>query len=194
MDLSPLETLCLHYLLHVRGLRSPESVMAEPGFDGPAVIDSISAAAEDDGPLKVALRAPFLGKHAWQGITAEALLMAECFRRNLGVALPYGGGYVPFDFLVFTRKHNYRVQVKYGGYERFASWMVQVRRRGNVDPYKEGDFDILAACGPDGVFYLIPFAALKGRKSLHIPRRERVRDTKPGFPIQKWRERWEIFK
>ena len=111
-ELSPLEQLCLHFLLHVRGLRSgtrAEQLMARP--IGPVTIDSISAMAEEAPELPI--HAPFLGKHAWQGITAEARLMSACFARNLGIAIPYGGGYVPFDFFVFTKKHNYRVQVKY---------------------------------------------------------------------------------
>jgi hypothetical protein len=206
VELSPLEELCLHFLIRVRGIRSgmmEYPVRRKPrrghrvGTAGiaaavPVTIEAIAASAEDQ--IAGVLRMPFLGEHAWQGITAEAKFIAATFAHKIGLSIPYGGGYVPFDLILFTRLHNYRVQVKYGSYERFASWMVQVRRRGNIDPYKEGDFDILAATGPDGVWYLIPFAALKGRKSLHIPRRARLRDTKPGFPIQKWRERWDLFK
>ena len=194
-ELSPLEQLCLHFLLHVRGLRSgaqADQLIAGP--IGPITIDSIAAAADALDAAMRAPRAPFLGVHAWQGITAEAQFMAAAFARNLGIAFPYGGGYVPFDFFLFTARHNYRIQVKFGSFDRDASWGINVRRRAGKGAYKKGDFDILAASGPDGVWYLIPFAALKGRKSLHIPRRPRKYDRKDGFPLKRYRERWELFR
>jgi hypothetical protein len=185
--LTSIELRCLEFLLRYRrdgGLK----------VAGPVTIDSISAAADEPEPPDP--RQPFFSPRGWLGITAEAQCVVAALSRKLGVALPYGSGWLPFDFFIFTATRAYRVQVKYGSKERNAGWRIMLKRSHNDVAYKKGDFDVLAATGPDGVWYLIPFSQLKGCGSIRLPRRKRMKENDPGtwFPIERYRERWEVFR
>src|SRR5262245_11250612 len=117
VPLSPLEELCVHFLIRVRGIKSgmmeypvrgpvrektsgPVREKARRGRRGrkagmaipiPVTIEAIAAAAEEP-TIEGALRMPFLGEHAWQGITAEAKFIVATFAHKIGLAIPYGGG------------------------------------------------------------------------------------------------------
>jgi hypothetical protein len=198
-----LQSLCFQYLLkaHEFRYRLHHGLPLNLAPPAPVTIDSISAAADESVqepapayPCPAYSRHPFFNPRAWCGITVESQLMTAALSRNLGVAAPYGAGYLPFDLFIFTRMRNYRVQVKYGSFARNAGWKISIRRRGNTRLYQKGDFNILACTGPNGVWYLIPWASLRGIRSLTIPNRERITDNCPSFPMKRFRERWDLFR
>ena len=121
-----------------------------------------------------------------------ARFLWDALSRDLGVAIPFGS-FLPFDVVVMTAANNYRVQVKYTTTARSAGWIVNVQRAGGVR-YQKGDFDILAALDPNNTWYIIPFDALQGRKAIRLPRRPQFTRNETGFPAEKYRERWELFK
>ena len=174
--LSPAELQWLEILLAVQG--------------PPADAELAFSASADDGLPAL----PFANPRTWQGMMAEAQCIVAAMAHNLGVGIPYGSSYFPFDLFIFNSRRTYRVQVKYGAVERDAGWQVTILRDRNTKPYKKGDFHMLSVVGPDGVWYLIPFAALHGQGSLRIPRRPRLRENHPGFPIERYRERWDLFR
>jgi len=212
LKLSPLEKLCLEFNQLVRQfyeapryskqgiviLRKVHEVRARladelpPVQPAPASI-SIAASAENENEEQPqSVGKPFLGAISWRGVTMEARFLWDALSRDLGVAIPFGS-FLPFDVVVMTAANNYRVQVKYTTTARSAGWIVNVQRAGGVR-YQKGDFDILAALDPNNTWYIIPFDALQGRKAIRLPRRPQFTRNETGFPAEKYRERWELFK
>jgi hypothetical protein len=148
----------------------------------------IAASAEPEPPL---VRKPLLAI-SWRAVTVEARFVWDALSRDLGVAIPFGS-FLTFDVVVTTKANNYRVQVKYTTFPRTAGWIVNVQRA-QAARQEKGDFDILAVLAPDDAWYIIPFAALKGRKAIRLPRRPQVTKNQKGFSAARYRERWDLFK
>jgi len=214
LKLSPLEKLCLQFNQLVRQfyeapryskqgiviLRKIHEVRARLADELPPVQSaptplSTAASAENEKEKEgqpQLVRKPFLSAISWRGITVEARFLWDALSHDLGVAIPFGS-FLPFDVMVMTAANNYRVRVKYTTCARFAGGVINLCRH-DGSGYRNGDFDILAALTSEGNWYIVPFEAIKGRKTIRLLHRQPMTRKDSGTPIEKYRDRWDLFK
>jgi hypothetical protein len=84
------------------------------------------------------------------------------------VASPWGYGH-PYDFIVQSGPHLWRVQVKVSSFLINGFYEVTVcrRTRGGRHPYRESEVDfIVAHIIPEDRWYIVPVREVVGRTSL----------------------------
>jgi hypothetical protein len=172
--------------------------MAERDEDGAVrgYLDWIFAAAAD-------------GEARWEGEgwnpkrmgeLAQAAFLARAQALGFGLAVPWGDS-EKFDFIVWDRPSGklLRVQVKATGRLHRGGYDVQPvysTRGGGKKTYTAADIDVLAAHvriegkgrrGTKEVWYLLPIAAIEGKKNLRFFPGLRGRDPR----WEGYREGWE---
>ena len=129
-------------------------------------------------------------KHA--GELAEIAFMGRAMGMGLIVTQPYGDN-ARYDFAVDNGKRFKRVQVKSCGAlaKGRGSYNVNVGRhtaRGAV-PYLKSEIHAVAVLiVPEGRWYILPWAALRGRVGLKIPSANAAK----GGEFRKYAEAWGL--
>lgn len=119
-----------------------------------------------------------------RGEWAELRFMSRAAEHGIRVAKPWGDS-SPYDFAVEHHGHFLRVQVKCTKYKRGSSYECNVTANGI--PYSSDHLDFIAiyVIEPD-VWYIIPFAATKGRARIILsPHR-------PNSKYAPYREAWHL--
>jgi hypothetical protein len=122
-----------------------------------------------------------------RGEWAELRFMARAAEHGLIVTKPWGES-SHYDFVVDNRGRLLRVQVKSTICKKNNSYPLNLH--GAQAPYREGDFDFVAAYViPLDLWYIIPAeAALTGRDKLYVT---------PGSPktrYERYREAWHLLQ
>ena|SRR5437763_1479468 len=129
-----------------------------------------------------------------QGEWVEVCFVAECLRRGMVAAKPYGDS-TAYDFIIEAgRGIISRVQVKSVSVRNPPSGIYHVAVMRSValakKPYCAGDFDVLAAyIIPLNVWYIIPAYEVVGIKMISlrpVGRSLRVRR------LEKYRDAWNL--
>jgi len=104
-----------------------------------------------------------------QGEWAEVRFLEQCFRRQLNVSKPFGDN-TQYDFITDSAGFLRRVQVKSVSRLSGSSYRVTLGRGGGRKRgYSLRDADLLAAyVFPCDTWYLIPIAAVAGKKSIRL--------------------------
>jgi len=106
-----------------------------------------------------------------RGEAAEASFLERAVQRGLILAKPWGDS-APFDFIVMGETGLHRVQVKSVRtcHRRHSSYHVGVGRGQHQKlAYSAKEIDFLAVLVvPQEAWYIIPVAALAGRKTLRL--------------------------
>jgi hypothetical protein len=123
---------------------------------------------------------------SWQGDIGVSDFISQANRQGFSTATPFNA-FLPFDVIVICSRKLSTVQVKRTNTQQAKGWHVALRP--NNKPYREGDFDFLAATVPDGTWYIIPGRLCFGRAALLLPRLPSQKKNK----FAKYAERWELF-
>ncbi len=121
-----------------------------------------------------------------KGELAELRFLCAAAERGLTVAKPWGDD-LPFDFLVGTGRVFMRVQVKSTSARQCRGYHLCCFRPGTRAGYSRAEIDFLAAyVVPANAWYVIPHAALGGRKTLTLfPGR-------PGGTWERFQHAWHL--
>jgi hypothetical protein len=196
LKLSPLEKLCLEFNQLVRQfykapryskqgiviLRKIHEVRAR-------LADELPPPAENEkGQPQLVRKAPVI---SWRAVTVEARFLWDALSHDLNVAIPFGS-FMSFDVIVMSKASNYRVKVKYTTDSASAEWTANLVPDGGAASSK-GDFDILAVLDPEEAWFIIPFKAVGGKKSIQLPDSQRKTKNRQGT-MEKYRDGWKLFK
>jgi hypothetical protein len=121
-----------------------------------------------------------------RGEWAEMQFMARAAEHGLSVSKPWGE-MRPYDFVVGKTGRFISVQVKSTVHECKTGYDCTVR--GGHKSYPTGSFDFVAAYAvPVDVWYIIPAAAIRGKKSVTLfPNSKTAR-------YEKYREAWHLLR
>jgi len=103
-----------------------------------------------------------------RGNLGEAAFLQKATTLGFIVATPWGYGH-PYDFLVDTGQHLWRVQVKVCSFLINGCYQVSVRRRteGGLHPYRDSEVDfIVVYIVPEDRWYVVPVREVAGHTSL----------------------------
>ena len=191
-SLSPQEKLCLQLMRLIRRNRHTKFFTVPPRQ---ANCETKQEAAINASPLTQAgvllprFPHPLSRTPRWTGALAELKFAWRGMELGLATLFPWND-FLPFDVIVVTARHVYRVQVKFVGSHIGPSHSVGLRRT-NGGRYREGEFDFLAVLTSDDVWYIVPFEAIKGRREISLPRENIRSRNRPRF--LRFRERWDLF-
>ncbi len=136
--------------------------------------------------------------NSWRDSTLEGRFIRAARSHNLEVLIPMGPP-LPFNVIVMTKQRKYkhaRVLVRPAEMENDLDngrLIVNISRN-NPAGYQKGDFDVVAAADPGGSWHIIPFASLRARKIIRLPRSPQRTKQSRGKPVEPYRERWDLFK
>jgi hypothetical protein len=123
-----------------------------------------------------------------RGELSELAFVYKAASMGFAVAKPYGDS-DRFDFIVHSRHHFWRVQVRstsslqYGAYQLSA----HTKSNGHAMPYTADEIDFLVAhVVPEDAWYVIPVQAFTPRKTLQLFPQRSARPGRYG----KYREAW----
>jgi PD-(D/E)XK nuclease superfamily protein len=105
-----------------------------------------------------------------RGELAEMAFVYKAASLGFGVARPYGDS-DRFDFLVFSDKRIWRVQVKSSSAMQYGAYLVNAQRNANgrAIPYTPDEIDFLVAhIVPEGGWFVIPVTAFTPRRSIRV--------------------------
>ena len=127
-----------------------------------------------------------------QGELAELAFLYKVVTLGFPVSKTYGDS-DRFDFIVHSRQHFWKVQVKsssklvHGGYPMNATRRVKEQ----PTPYTPGEIDFLAAyVVPEDAWFIIPIQALQSRTSFRMYPKA---SNKTG-PFDNYREAWYLME
>lgn len=121
-------------------------------------------------------------KAIYRGSEAEMLFAARAMREELAINLPFND-IMKYDFIVDNNVALHKVQVKMTAYEE-----TEGTYRIDCKGYERKDVDFFAFYVlPLNVWYVLPFAGLKGQTVRLSP--EKVKDM-----YGKYKEAWELLK
>ena len=119
---------------------------------------------------------------------AELAFVYKAASLGFGVARPYGDS-DRFDFIVLSREHFWRVQVKSSSAIQYGAYMVNAQRcaNGRSIPYTADEIDFLVAhIVPEDGWLVIPVLAFTPRKSIRV---YPLGDARTGR-YEQYREAW----
>lgn len=127
----------------------------------------------------------------WNGEIAETEFEVAARKRGFAVATP-STECLPFDRIVITRRHIWKIQVKLAGARYKGCYRASIgratRARRRREQYRAGDFDFLAAVTPERKWYIIPFAKVGSRLTLHLP----GPTSRPNSLFAPYLNRWDL--
>src|SRR5438067_5740719 len=124
-----------------------------------------------------------------KGETAEIEFLLKVHRLGFIVSRPWGDS-APYDFILETKRRLLRVQVKSAWTKGKRAYRLSAHRslgRG----YLPGQIDVVVAyVAPEKTWYVIPFRALGGRRSMYLfPENPNSKGR-----LEKFRNRWDLFR
>ena len=193
--LSPLERTCLELIQLTKRLRKVEPD-SKQGIVLLRKISELRSRVAAQLPQNEGKAAPPVS--SWRDATLEGQFIRAARSHNLEVLIPMGPP-LPFHVIVMTKQRKYkhaRVLVRPAEMESagHGDRLIVNIARNNPAPYKKGDFDTVAAVAPDGIWHIIPFAALRARKIIPLPRSPRSKKGSGRKSVARYRDRWDLFK
>ena len=123
-----------------------------------------------------------------RGELSELAFVYKAASMGFAVAKPYGDS-DRFDFIVHSRRHFWRVQVRSTSSLQYGAYQVSAHTKsnGHAIPYTADEIDFLVVhIVPEDVWFVIPVQAFTPHKTLQLfPQRS----ARPGR-YEKYREAW----
>src|SRR5215471_16052004 len=171
--LTPLERTCLELIQLTKRLGKVEPD-SKQGIVMLRKISELRSRVAAQLPQNEGKAAPPV--NSWRDSTLEGQFIRAARSHNLEVLIPMGPP-LPFNVIVMTKQRKYkhaRVLVRPAEMDSagHGDRLIVNIARNNPAPYKKGDFDTVAAVDPDGIWHIIPFAALRARKIVPLPRNQ----------------------
>jgi hypothetical protein len=150
--------------------------------------DSIKSRRLEFDKRQESMRAGYNPKR--RGELAELAFIHKATSLGFAVARTYGDSQ-HYDFIVHSRPHFWRVQVKSSSAIHDGVYLVNAQRsaHGQRIPYTADEIDFLVVyVVPEDAWFVIPAEAFSGRNSIKVYPRG---DMKIG-PYEKYRDAWSL--
>jgi hypothetical protein len=125
-----------------------------------------------------------------RGELAELAFVHKATSLGFAVAHTYGDSQ-PYDFIVHSGPHFWKVQVKSSSALQDGTYMVNAihSTNGRLTPYTPDEIDFLVAhIVPEDAWFVIPVQAFTPHKSIYVYPREQARIG----PYEKYRDAWYL--